>query len=130
MSIFFYIAGYILVSIGIAYFLKSRKSKVKEIKKYSKAKQIENKIFDRRKHNDYLNDPKFSYMSCNKHNPQSSFYKEKQNYSIRRKKRYVLVEESEYERIRNFNNTAENERVSELSKALMGYDNKYYVPYH
>ena len=33
MSIFFYIAGYILVSIGIAYFLKSRKSKVKEIKK-------------------------------------------------------------------------------------------------
>lgn len=77
-----------------------------------------------------MNDPKFSYMSCNKHNPQSSFYKEKQNYSIRRKKRYVLVEESEYERIRNFNNTAENERVSELSKALMGYDNKYYVPYH
>ena len=51
MSIFFYIIGYIVLSIAIAYYLKSRKNKVNEINKYSKAKQIKNKIFDRRKQN-------------------------------------------------------------------------------
>lgn len=96
MSVIFYIIGYIVLSISVAYFLKNRKIKAKEIGTYSKAKQIENKIFDRKKHNDYMNNPKFSYMSCNRYNPESSFYKEQK---IRSKRRYVLVEESQYNKI-------------------------------
>ena len=88
MSIFFYIAGYIVLSIAIAYYLKSRKSKEKKINKY------------RRKHNDYMNDPKFSYMSCSKYNPESPFYKGKKvNTSVEIEKRYVLIEESKYNKI-------------------------------
>ncbi len=100
MSIFFYIIGYIVLSIAIAYFLKSRKIKAKKINNYSKAKEAENKIFNRRKHNDYMNNPKFSYMSCNKYNPESPFYKGKKvNTSVEIEKRYVLIEESKYNKI-------------------------------
>lgn len=100
MSIFFYIIGYIVLSIAIAYYLKNRKRKAKEINTYIKAKQIKNKIFDRRKHNDYMNNPKFSYMSCNKYNPESRFYKGKKvNTSVEIEKRYVLIEESKYNKI-------------------------------
>lgn len=36
MSIIFYIIGYIVLSIAIAYYLKSRKIKAKKINKYRK----------------------------------------------------------------------------------------------
>lgn len=68
MSIFFYIVGYVFISIAIAIFLKKIKIKKQVIKNQ--------KLFDRDSENDYLNDPKFSYMSCNKHNKKSPFYKE------------------------------------------------------
>ena len=130
MSIFFYIIGYIVLSIAIAYYLKSRKNKVNEINKYSKAKQIKNKIFDRRKHNDYMNNPKFSYMSCNKYNPESKFYKGKKAHNQRVLKRFVLIDELEFERITNHNNNMVAEDTAELSKALMGYANKNYAPFN
>ena len=68
MSIFFYIVGYVFISIAIAIFLKKIKIKKQVIKNQ--------KLFDRDSENDYLNDPNFSYMSCNKHNKKSPFYKE------------------------------------------------------
>jgi hypothetical protein len=77
MSIFYYIIGYIVLSIAIAYYLKNKK----------KSKQL----FDRKKHNDYMNNPKFSYMSCNKYNPESAFFKKP--YSMKEKK-YIIIEES------------------------------------
>lgn len=102
MSIIFYIIGYIVLSIAVSYFLKSRKYKVKErnieINSYIKTKQVENKIFDRKKHNDYMNDPKFSYMSCNRYNSESSFYKEQKSNRV---KRCELVEESKHNKLDN-----------------------------
>ena len=96
MTILFYILGYIIISISVAYFFKYRKDRAKEINSYSKEKQIANNIYDRKKHNDYMNNPKFSYMSCNRYNPNSSFHKER---VVRREKKYVLVEESKYNRL-------------------------------
>lgn len=125
MSVIFYIIGYIVLSISVAYFLKNRKIKAKEIGTYSKAKQIENKIFDRKKHNDYMNNPKFSYMSCNRYNPNSSFHKER---IARREKRYVLVEESEFKRLNksDFEYALEDDENSLISDACAGLTNKYY----
>lgn len=58
---------YIAISIVIAKYLKNRK------RTFAKKEDI--KTFDRTKVNDYMNDPKFAYMSCNIHNPNSKFYK-------------------------------------------------------
>ena len=116
MSIFFYIIGYIVLSIAIAYYLKSRKNKVNEINKYSKAKQIKNKIFDRRKHNDYMNNPKFSYMSCNKYNPESKFYKGEKAHNQRVLKRFVLIDELEFERITNHNKVGRDIVIEQIKR--------------
>ena len=101
MSILFYIIGYIVLSIAVAYFFKYRKDRAKEISGYSKAKQVANNIYDRKKHNDYMNNPKFSYMSCNKHNPESSFYKNQKIYKNEESQLYILLKQAEYESIRN-----------------------------
>ena len=101
MSILFYIICYIVLSIAVAYFFKYRKDRTKEINDYSKSKQVANNIYDRKKYNDYMNNPKFSYMSCNKHNPESSFYKKRKTYKNEEKEIYVLLKQAEYESIRN-----------------------------
>jgi hypothetical protein len=101
MTILFYIIGYIVLSIAVAYFFKYRKDRAKEISGYSKAKQVANNIYDRKKHNDYMNNPKFSYMSCNKHNPESSFYKKRKTYKKEESQIYILLKQAEYESIRN-----------------------------
>lgn len=125
MSILFYIIGYIVLSIAVAYFLKNRKDRAKEISGYSKAKQVANNIYDRKKHNDYMNNPKFSYMSCNKHNPESSFYKNQKIYKNEESQLYILLKQAEYESIRN-PNTYEKSVSLQLSEASMGVPNKYY----
>lgn len=125
MSILFYIIGYIVLSIAVAYFLKNRKDRAKEISGYSKAKQVANNIYDRKKHNDYMNNPKFSYMSCNKHNPESSFYKKRKTYKNEESQLYILLKQAEYESIRN-PNTYEKSVSLQLSEASMGVPNKYY----
>ena len=119
MSILFYIICYIVLSIAVAYFFKYRKDRAKEISGYSKEKQVENNIYDRKKHNDYMNNPKFSYMSCNRYNPNSSFHKER---VARREKSYVLVEESKYNSL--INNSFEDEH-EEMFAAQVGFINKY-----
>jgi hypothetical protein len=101
MTILFYIICYIVLSIAVAYFFKNRKDRAKEISRYSKAKQVANNIYDRKKHNDYMNNPKFSYMSCNKHNPESCFYKKRKPYKNEESQLYVLLKQAEYESIRN-----------------------------
>ena len=90
MTILFYIICYIVLSIAVAYFFKYRKDRAKEISRYSKAKQVANNIYDRKKHNDYMNNPKFSYMSCNKHNPESSFYKKRKPYKNEESQLYAF----------------------------------------
>jgi hypothetical protein len=119
MTILFYIIGYIVLSIAVAYFLKTIKIKAKKreekINSYSKAKQVANNIYDRKKHNDYMNDPRFSYMSCNKYNPESSFYKENKISRARREKRYILVEESKYNRLVK----SEDSSSFELNKMML-----------
>lgn len=127
MSIFFYIIGYIVLSIAIAYYLKSRKNKANEINKYSKAKQIKNKIFDRRKHNDYMNNPKFSYMSCNKYNPESPFFKKRKSIKTNESGIYVLLKQAEYESLRNPHDINNESITSQMNKASMGCPNKYYA---
>lgn len=115
MTILFYIICYIVLSIAVAYFFKYRKDRAKEISRYSKAKQVANNIYDRKKHNDYMNNPKFSYMSCNRYNPESSFFKEKKISKVRREKRYILVEESKYNRLVK----SENSSSFELNKMML-----------
>ena len=126
MTILFYIIGYIVLSIAVAYFFKYRKDRAKEISRYSKAKQVANNIYDRKKHNDYMNNPKFSYMSCNKHNPESSFYKKRKPYKNEESQLYVLLKQAEYESIRNPNIYEKPESVK-LSEASMGVPNKYSI---
>lgn len=103
MTVLLYIVGYIVFSIAFAFFLKTIKIKAKEkkekINSFSKAKQVANNIYDRKKHNDYMNNPKFSYMSCNKYNPESSFYIGKKVIKEKREKRYILLEESKYNKL-------------------------------
>ena len=126
MTILFYIIGYIVLSIAVAYFFKYRKDRVKEISRYSKAKQVANNIYDRKKHNDYMNNPKFSYMSCNKHNPESSFYKKRKPYKNEESQLYVLLKQAEYESIRNPNNVIANEGISsQIVKSSMGSPSYY-----
>ena len=125
MTILFYIICYIVLSIAVAYFFKYRKDRAKEISGYSKAKQVANNIYDRKKHNDYMNNPKFSYMSCNKHNPESSFYKKRKTYKKEESQIYILLKQAEYESIRN-PNTYEKSVSLQLSEASMGVPNKYY----
>lgn len=128
MTILFYIICYIVLSIAVAYFFKYRKDRAKEINSYSKAKQVANNIYDRKKHNDYMNNPKFSYMSCNRYNPNSSFHKER---VARREKSYVLVEESKYNSLINnsFNDTnsnlIDNDSLRKMSLARAGFSNEY-----
>ena len=126
MTILFYIIGYIVLSIAVAYFFKYRKDRAKEISRYSKAKQVANNIYDRKKHNDYMNNPKFSYMSCNKHNPESSFYKKRKPYKNEESQLYVLLKQAEYESIRNPNNVIANEGISsQIVKSSMGSPSYY-----
>ena len=126
MTILFYIIGYIVLSIAVAYFFKYRKDRAKEISRYSKAKQVANNIYDRKKHNDYMNNPKFSYMSCNKHNPESSFYKKRKPYKNEESQLYVLLKQAEYESIRNTNNVIANEGIlSQIVKSSMGSPSYY-----
>jgi hypothetical protein len=129
MTILFYIIGYIVLSIAVAYFLKTIKIKAKKreekINSYSKAKQVANNIYDRKKHNDYMNDPRFSYMSCNKYNPESSFYKKRKTSKKEESHIYILLKQAEYESIRN-PNTYEKSVSLQLSEASMGVPNKYY----
>ena len=126
MTILFYIIGYIVLSIAVAYFFKYRKDRAKEISRYSKAKQVANNIYDRKKHNDYMNNPKFSYMSCNKHNPESSFYKNQKIYKNEESQLYVLLKQAEYESIRNPNNVIANEGISsQIVKSSMGSPSYY-----
>jgi CRISPR/Cas system CSM-associated protein Csm4 (group 5 of RAMP superfamily) len=126
VSILFYIIGYIVLSIAVAYFLKNRKDRAKEISGYSKAKQVANNIYDRKKHNDYMNNPKFSYMSCNKHNPESSFYKNQKIYKNEESQLYILLKQAEYESIRNPNNCISNEGISsQIVKSSMGSPSYY-----
>ena len=115
MSIFFYIEGCIVLSIAIAYYLKSRKSKAKKINKY------------RRKHNDYMNDPKFSYMSCSKYNPESPFYKKRKSNKTNESGIYVLLKQAEYESLRNPHDINNESITSQMNKASMGCPNKYYA---
>ena len=68
-------------------------------------------------------------MSCSKYNPESRFYKGKKVNSPRVFKRFVLIDELEFERITNHNNMV-TEDTAELSKALMGYANKNYAPFN
>ena len=125
MSIFFYIIGYIILSIAIAYYLKNRKNKAKEINKYSKAKQVANNIYDRKKHNDYLNNPKFSYMSCNKYNSESPFYKKRKSSKTNESEIYVLLKQAEYESLRNSHNINNESITSQINKASMGSPSYY-----
>ena len=125
MSIFFYIIGYIVLSIAIAYFLKSRKIKAKKINNYSKAKEAENKIFNRRKHNDYMNNPKFSYMSCNKYNPESPFYKKRKSSKTNESGIYILLKQAEYESIRNSHDINNESITSQINKASIGSPSYY-----
>lgn len=127
MSIIFYIIGYIVFSIAIAYYLKSRKNKAKKINNYSKAKEIENKIFNRRRHNDYMNNPKFSYMSCNKYNPESPFYKKRKSNKTNESGIYILLKQAEYESLRNSHDINNESITSQINKASMGSPNKYYA---
>ena len=60
MNLLLLFLGYIILTYLISIYLKNRKKK--------------EKLFDRSNFNDYMNDPKFSNMSCNKHNPNSSFF--------------------------------------------------------
>ncbi len=132
MSILFYIIGYIVLSIAVAYFLKNRKDRAKEISGYSKAKQVANNIYDRKKHNDYMNNPKFSYMSCNKHNPESSFYKNQKIYKNEESQLYILLKQAEYESIRNPNIDSiyrEDEGIK-LAMASGGVINEYTSLFH
>jgi hypothetical protein len=130
MTILFYIIGYIVLSIAFAYFLKTIKIKAKKreekINSYSKAKQVANNIYDRKKHNDYMNDPRFSYMSCNKYNPESSFYKKRKPYKKEESQLYILLKQAEYESIRNPNNCISNEGISsQIVKSSMGSPSYY-----
>lgn len=113
MSIIFYIIGYIVLSIAIAYFLKSRKIKAKKINKY------------RKKHNDYMNDPKFSYMSCNKYNPESPFYKKRKSSKTNESGIYILLKQAEYESIRNSHDINNESITSQINKASIGSPSYY-----
>lgn len=116
MTVLLYIFGYIVLFTAFAYYLKYRKDREKEISGYSKAKQVANNIYDRKKHNDYMNNPKFSYMSCNRYNPNSSFHKER---IARREKKYVLVEESRYNSLVKSENSSSD--LNELILAQSGF---------
>ncbi len=127
MSIFFYIAGYIVLMIAISLYLKYRKDKAKEISGYSKAKQVANNIYDRRKHNDYMNNPKFSYMSCNRYNPESSFYKNRKSNKKEESGIYVLLKQAEYEALRNptYDFREDEGITSQRINASLGYTSYY-----
>ena len=60
----------------------------------------------------------------------SEFYKGKKAHNQRVLKRFVLIDELEFERITNHNNNMVAEDTAELSKALMGYANKNYAPFN
>lgn len=63
MTYLIYFIIYILGSFVLAFLLKKYKSKPKKVS-----------YIKRKKENDYMNNPKFSYMTCNKHNPKSPFF--------------------------------------------------------
>ena len=126
MTVLLYIVGYIVLFTAFAYYLKYRKDREKEISGYSKAKQVANNIYDRKKHNDYMNNPKFSYMSCNKYNPESSFYKKRKSYKKEESQLYVLLKQAEHESIRNPNNHICNEPITtQITKGSMGSPSYY-----
>jgi hypothetical protein len=65
-------------------------------------------------------------MSCNKHNPESSFYKKRKPYKNEESQLYVLLKQAEYESIRNPNNAIANEGISsQIVKSSMGSPSYY-----
>ncbi len=79
MKYLLWFGGYVLVMIGIGLLLKNKKNSDKLLIKNAKGEEIEVP--------DYENDPQYSYMTCNKYNPESPFY-----YKNRPKKQKKLFE--------------------------------------
>lgn len=130
MTVLLYIVGYIVFSIAFAFFLKTIKIKAKEkkekINSFSKAKKVSSITYYREDHNDYMNDPEFSYMSCNKYNPKSSFYKKQKTNKNEESQLYVLLKQAEYESIMNPNNHICNEPITtQIIKGSMGSPSYY-----